>query len=209
MKTLRSNKRKLEIIAGVAFFIATFAYATGNGLLNTAITTQTVAQESSKLALGSALELVNTIAVIVIGLCLWALLKPIKGKIATGYLISRIVEGITLAIGALMPLFATTLSESALVQNRELTFFIAMLVLGVYSTYFFIKLINHSFVPKWLTLLGIVGYIGLTVYSVVGLALGQQWMWLFVPGGLFEVVFPVYLIVKGTKISDASYVHTL
>lgn len=199
MKTIRSNKRKLEITAGVAFFIATLAYATGNGLLNTAITTQAVAQESSKLALGSALELVNTIAVIVIGLCLWALLKPYKSNLANGYLISRIVEGVTLAIGALMPLFATTLSETALVQNRELTFFIAMLVLGVYSTYFFIKLINSSFVPKWLTLLGIVGYIGLTVYSVVGLALGQQWMWLFVPGGLFEVVFPVYLIVKGTK----------
>lgn len=199
MKTLKSNKRKLEITAGVAFFIATLAYATGNGLLNTAIKTQAVAQESSKLALGSALEGVNTIAVIFIGLCLWALLKPNKGKLATGYLISRIVEGVTLAIGALMPLFATTLSETALVQNRELTFFIAMLVLGIYSTYFFIKLINSSFVPKWLTLLGIVGYIGLTVYSVVGLALGQQWMWLFVPGGLFEVVFPVYLIVKGTK----------
>ena len=140
-------------------------------------------------------------AVIVIGICLWALLRPYKSKLATGYLISRIVEGVTLAIGALMPLFATTLSETALIQNRELTFFIAMFVLGVYSTYFFIKLINSSFVPKWLTLLGIVGYIGLTVYSVVGLALGQQWMWLFVPGGLFEVVFPVYLIVKGTKIS--------
>lgn len=209
MKTIQSNKRKLEITAGVAFFIATLAYATGNGLLNTAITTQAVAQESSKLALGSALEGVNTIAVIVIGLCLWALLKPYKSNLANGYLISRIVEGITLSIGALMPLFETTLSETALVQNRELTFFIAMLVLGVYSTYFFIKLINSSFVPKWLTLLGIIGYIGLTVYSVVGLALGQQWMWLFVPGGLFEVVFPVYLIVKGTKISDASYVHTL
>lgn len=199
MKTIRSNKRKLEITAGVAFFIATLAYATGNGLLNTAITTQAVAHESSKLALGSALEGINTIAVIVIGLCLWALLKPHKSNLATGYLISRIVEGIILAIGALVPLFATALSETALVQNRELTFFIAMLVLGVYSTYFFIKLINSSFVPKWLTLLGIVGYIGLTVYSVVGLALGQQWMWLFVPGGLFEVVFPVYLIVKGTK----------
>ena len=201
MKTFQSNKRKLEITAGVAFFIATLAYATGNGLLNTAITTQAIAQESSKLALGSALEGVNTIAVIVIGICLWALLRPYKSKLATGYLISRIVEGVTLAIGALMPLFATTLSETALIQNRELTFFIAMFVLGVYSTYFFIKLINSSFVPKWLTLLGIVGYIGLTVYSVVGLALGQQWMWLFVPGGLFEVVFPVYLIVKGTKIS--------
>lgn len=199
MKPIRSNKRKLEITAGVAFFIATFAYATGNGLLNTAITTQAVAQESSKLALGSALEGVNTIAVIVIGLCLWALLKPYKSNLANGYLISRIVEGVILAIGALMPLFATTLSETALVQNRELTFFIAMLVLGVYSTYFFIKLINSSFVPKGLTLLGIIGYIGLTVYSIVGLALGQQWMWLFVPGGLFEVVFPVYLIVKGTK----------
>lgn len=199
MKTIRSNKRKLEITAGVAFFIATLAYATGNGLLNTAITTQAVAQESSKLALGSALEGVNTFAVIVIGLCLWALLKPYKSNLANGYLISRIVEGITLSIGALMPLFATTLSETALVQNRELTFFIAMLVLGVYSTYLFIKLMNSSFVPKWLTLLGIVGYIGLTVYSLVGLVLGQQWMWLFVPGGLFEVVFPVYLIVKGTK----------
>lgn len=200
MKPNRSNKRKLEITAGVAFFIATLAYATGNGLLYTAITTQAVAQESSKLALGGALELVNTFSVIMIGLCLWALLKPYKSKLANGYLISRIVEGFTLAIGALMPLFATTLSETALIQNRELTFFIAMLVLGLYSTYFFIKLINSSFVPKWLTLLGIVGYIGLTVYSVVGLALGQQWMLLFVPGGLFEVVFPVYLIVKGTKL---------
>jgi Ca2+/Na+ antiporter len=201
MKPIRSNKRKLEIKAGVAFFMATLAYATGNSLLNTAITTQAVAQESSKLALGSALEVVNTFAVIVIGLCLWALLKPYKSNLANGYLISRIVEGFTLAIGALMPFFANTLSETVLIQNRETTFFIAMLVLGLYSTYFFIKLIYSSFVPKWLTLLGIVGYIGLTVYSVTGLAFGQQWMWLFVPGGLFEVVFPVYLIVKGTKIS--------
>lgn len=195
------RNRNLEITTALSFFIATLGYATGNSFLNAAITNET---GFTSLLIGSTLELINTIAIFVIGYCIWQLLKPYKNKLAKGYFVSRVIEGIILAIGALYVFIEKDLSIAELLHFRESTFFVAMLVLGVYSTYFFIQLMSNGFAPKWLNLLGILGYIGLSVYALIGLVLGEQMMWLFGPGAVFEIAFPIYLLVKGTKSIKAS-----
>lgn len=195
------RKRTLEITTALSFFIATLGYATGNSFLNAAITNET---GITSLLIGSSLELINTIAIFVIGFCIWQIVKPYKSKLAKGYFISRVIEGIILAVGALYVFIENDLSITKLLHFRENTFFVAMLVLGVYSTYFFIQLMSNGFIPKWLILLGIFGYVGLSIHALIGLVIGEQMMWLFGPGTVFEIAFPIYLLIKGTQPIKAS-----
>lgn len=39
------------------------------------------------------------------------------------------------------------------------------------------------------------------MYSVLGMAMSSSdtFMWLFAPGAIFEIVFPIYLIAKGFR----------
>lgn len=189
-------KRRLEITTGLAFFIATLAYATGNNLLSHAITNML---EMSTLILGTTLELVNTLAVIVIGFCIYKLLKPYNSNLARGYYLSRIAEGLILAFGAIYVFLPANQVAQELIEMRQYAFYGGMFVLGAYSTYFFLKLLATSFWPKWLNLLGLLGYIGLFIYAAAGLSMKVDWFWLFIPGALFEIIFPIYIIAKGTK----------
>lgn len=194
------KKRILEIVTALSFFIATLGYATGNSFLNAAILNRT---GFTSLLIGSTLELTNTIAIIIIGICIWKLLNPYKSKLAKGYFFSRALEGIILAVGAVYVFIEKDIPIAELLHLREYTFFLAMFVLGIYSTYFFIQLLPNTFVPKWLNILGILGYIGLSIYALIGLIFGEQMMWLFGPGAIFEIVFPIYLLIKGTQPNSA------
>lgn len=195
--------RKFEIAAGLGFILATFSYATGSGMASgilKSIETGVGVEATSKfIAVG--LESLNTMAVIGIGYCFYHLLKQMNERLARGYLMSRVIEGVLLSIGSLQILLANP--DTILMTSRLYTslFSVAMLILGVYSCYFFYRNYQMTIEPGWLLLLGVVGYGGLALYgllSLIGLS-GTATMLLFIPGGLFELLLPLILIFKGLK----------
>ncbi|MBF4695558.1 DUF4386 domain-containing protein [Fusibacter ferrireducens] len=189
--------RRYEIIAGIGFILATISYSIGNALvesqlpqiksISTTITTS--------LTIGAVLELINSVSVITIGFMFYLRLKQFNKNLVLGYLISRFVEGTLLLVGTLSFLQ----SYIAPFYLHQALFNIAMLSLSIYSTIFFLALMKDKLGPHWLFLLGVIGYAALCVYASINLLPLSMIapLWLFGPGAIFELVFPLWLMVKG------------
>ena len=77
-----------------------------------------------------------------------------------------------------------------------------MAIWGIGGLLFCVLLYKSKLVPRWLTVWGLIGYvifISGTIAELYGLPIGVQ---LSLPGGLFEIVLSVWLIIKGFSISN-------
>ena len=137
------------------------------------------------------LEFINSAAVVSIAVLLFPILRRYSEGMALGYAGSRIIESVLLLVGALSALLLLTL------RWHDLTFQMAMIALGAGSLLLCYILYTAKLVPRAISVLGFVGYIALFVYAlseILGLNIGLV---LFIPGAIFEIVFPLWLIVKG------------
>ncbi|MGB3368381.1 MAG: DUF4386 domain-containing protein [Acidaminobacteraceae bacterium] len=200
MNTIR-KERKLEITAGISFFIATLSYGIGNSIITESLNLGDFS--STSLGLGVLLELINSFAVIAIGLLLYARLRSKNESVMLGYAFSRLAEALLLIVGSISVLFAPIIigdnKAAMLIQSHEMFFSIGMLVLGIYSTFFCLYLFKTSNAPKLLMLIGAIGYISTIIYGVINiLSLSPSAsMILFATGAIFEIGFPIWLIAKG------------
>jgi len=195
--------RTQEITAGVCFLLATVSYMAGSGMVEgelAAIVSKPV-PFTFTLAAGMLLELVNCAAVAVIGVMLYRRLKLQMQSVAFGYMLSRAAEAVLLAVGS----FAGLLRASGALALHGRLLYTGMLILGLYSTIFCAALLKKAIGPRWLLITGAIGYAALAVYAVINLtgACVADPMWLLTPGTAFEIVFPVWLIVKGFPKQEA------
>lgn len=80
---------------------------------------------------------------------------------------------------------------------QGMSFQLAMLSLGIGSLMFCILLYRSKLVPSFIAILGLAGYLCLLASSSLAMAGFEPGWILFIPGGLFELVLPIWLIVKG------------
>ncbi len=78
-----------------------------------------------------------------------------------------------------------------------LAFQIAMIALGLGSIPFCYLLYRSRLIPRLLAVLGLIGYAALLIGSSLELFGLNLYMIQFAPGALFELIFPIWLIVKG------------
>lgn len=200
--TIKKKNRFYEIVAAVGFLLATVSYSIGSSMLETeyGAAVQGGAHPGA-LGVGFSLELVNCMAVVLIGILLFLRLRQCGRPIALGYMISRIAEALLLCAGGILVL--TGANEALRLQ--AFLFHLAMVILGVYSAIFCVYLVKWSVGPKWLFLTGVAGYVTLAIYAGSNLISASQLapMWLFAPGAVFEIIFPVWLIVRGFDPAEA------
>ena len=159
--------------------------------------------DAKKFALGWILELTNSLAVILIGVLMYPLLKKRAEAVAIGYMAFRLFEWVLLAIGAIAALSVMRIGLgddglfTALRAIDMLSFDVAMLFLGFGSLLLCINLFAWRIVPRIISWIGILGYIGLMTWSILSLHGISANMALFAPGAIFEIVFPLWLIFKG------------
>ena len=193
--------RKLEIAAGLNFIIATICYASGSGMVTGALTGTKF--DPSVLSLGVMLEIGNSLAVIVLGILFFERFRDENKTVLMGYVLSRAVEAVLLMGGSVIVLFAvksnSTQTLQALLIVHDAFFSSAMLVLGLYSAFFFTYLFKRSIGPKWLMALGVLGYVMTSIYALVTLTSGFETnpLMLFAPGGIFEILLPLWMLFKG------------
>jgi len=180
--------------------MATLTYSTGNGMITAALNTSAAgATGASVPASGVLLELANSLMVIVAGCLTYAVLKTYDQSILQGYQAVRIAEGLLLGIGALLPLIMSHIAPTNLIAVRSTLFNVSMVAFGAYSVYFCWFLLKQRLMYRVLTLVGMVGYVCLVLYSGMS-ALGfSAPLWLFLPGALFELAYPMVLIFKGYR----------
>ncbi len=199
---MSANSKTTARVVGVLFLVATISYATGTQLL------QSLDAGRIRVVLGALLVLVDAAAVVGIAIALFPILKRHNESIALGYVAFRIIEATLLVVGVLGPLSLMSLSPESsaagtvAAQFNYWAYQLAMALLGVCGLMLCVLLLQSKLVPRWLSLLGLVGYPVLSVGAVLDMlglveTLNGAGMALLVPGGLFEIVLPVWLIVKG------------
>ncbi|WP_022894371.1 DUF4386 domain-containing protein [Agromyces subbeticus] len=192
---------------GVLMLSAFLLYGIGSMLATSAAGAEAAAAPDSGgasplLITGAVMMLLNSAAVIAIGVLMLPILRPRTPIIAVGYLATRFFEGVVLAIGviSLFLLSATAVAGNFVAYN------VAMAGLGIGSLFFCVALFRSRLVPRFLAVWGFVGYASFALGCILEL-LGFAGAGLVstIPGGLFELFFAVWLIVKGfTPVATAA-----
>lgn len=141
---------------------------------------------------GLALVTLNSVAVTIIGLIGFRLLRADGFGAGAGYLGARILEAVLLAGGiAVVALTSSTDADTT-------GYLLAMIALGVGSLPFLRALDRGRWLPTWLARWGMVGYAALVAGAVLELATGRALTVFFAaPGGLFELTLGLVLLRRG------------
>lgn len=183
-KNITNNKTEIyqARVIGSFFLLAFLAYGFGRHFFESQII--------SEKYLGSTLIITNSIMVIFIGILFRKTLKEYNVLIANIYLFTRIFEAVALAsiVLSLIPNF--NISE-------DNGYFLAMLILGLGSIPMCWTLYKQAVTPSWLAIWGLIGY-AVFAFGFLVEFFGKEWsMYLLALGGLWEIIFAIWLIVKG------------
>ncbi len=211
-----SAERKTALTVGVLILTATVSYLVGSVLIDAAVDDPNSLRglESTKLRVGVFLEFVDAVAVVGIGVLLFPLLRKHHEGFALGYAGTRVIESVLLLVSVVGPLLLIALSRdsvgadaarassleslgSVAMNLHDLAFRMAMIALGTGSLLLCYVLYTARLVPRILAVLGAVGYAALFASGWLEIFGRESGNVLFVPGALFELLFPIWLIAKG------------
>lgn len=214
-----NTHRNTAIIVGILFLLSTTAFMVGDGMITTVVQgseyLKNVYPNKSQLVSGVLLQLINCIAVVGIGFLMLPVLKPFNEKMGLAYFSSRVIEGVLLIITLVGLLLIIPLSKEYLQTNaadvawfttvgtllktgRYLLFQMAMVSLSFGSLFLCYLLYRFKLVPRILTILGFIGYGLLLIKMIIGFyGYGTKDTLMYIPGALFELILPIWLLVKG------------
>lgn len=198
-------QRKNEVIIGVLFLLATASYMLGSGLVEAALKVTDFNDINAKqIKTGVLLELINSAAVVGIAALLFPILRKYSEGLTMIYVSSRIIESALLLIAAIAPLLFITLNQVEAQQlNAMVTLFadysfqMAMVSLSAGSVFFCYILYKNRLIPRSLSTLGFIGYLLLLASSLLSIIGFEDTTLFYIPGALFEIIFPLWLLIKG------------
>ncbi len=218
MNKFRTTAKVVGVI-----YIAGFAVGIGGNIMIQSVLglpdhLSMVYANSMMVAIGAMLWLLAVVGDVAHGVLMFPVLKPHSERLAFGYLASRIVDAIFIAVMVLFLLLQiplgseylkaagpNTLSLQALstvsIQVSQYAYQIGMSALGLAGLMLCYTLYRAKLVPRFLAVWGLVGYaiifIGMmSEFMGSGLGLVSS-----IPGGLWEVFIGVWLIAKGFNAS--------
>ena len=187
-------------LIGALFLSAFVLYGVGNGLA-------TSAGGPTALAVGALMMLLNSAAVVGLGVLFFPVLVGHGPRTALAYLASRIVEAVFLAVGVVSLLVLLPAGQDAGVGDPTVglrayaaAYQVAMASLGGGSIFLCALLRRTGLIPRFLAAWGLIGYgifLAGAVAEIVGFQVGLV---LAVPGGLFELAFGSWLIARGFRL---------
>lgn len=214
-----NTQKKTEIIVGGLFIVATVAYSIGVVLLDPILggsdyLTNISANENT-LIIGAFLVLIDAVAVAGIAIVIYPLLKKHNEVLALGYVGARIGESVLFSVNVITTLTLLTLSQEfakagsldtsyyqtlgtmllaagnwAYLLGLGLAFAISALILNF-------VLYQSKLVPRWLSAWGFIGAaLVFANYLLESFGINPVEI-LFIPIAVQEMVFAVWLIVKG------------
>lgn len=194
---MNASKRNALYI-GILFIIPFFAYSTADGFISTALNSTAI--NSNSLTIGATLVLVNALCVALIGIVTHKTLSHLNPAITKAYRLTRLLEALGFIIIAATVLYFTYSTQHDVNSTKNILFWAyqsAMLVLSLGSLPFFKFLQQQQIIPRYMAIWGIGGYVLLATGSLLEMAGLPFGLYLSIPGGLFELVFAIRLMVKG------------
>ncbi len=213
---MNTNKTTTKLVA--TLFLITTTYLTGNVLIESLLASSdylsTISATTTRVSLGAILMFINCIGVVGIGVLMFPVLKQHSEAIALGYISTRIIESVLLIVGVISLLSLIPLSQEYLKAGaNEATYFqtlstlaikgnffayqLAMMVLGIGSLFFCYALYQAKLIPRFMSAWGIVGYAALLIGALLELFGFKVGLFYSIPGGLFELILPIWLVAKG------------
>lgn len=201
------------IVLGTLFILATIAYLLGSTLLEISLTNIIEKKDFDFLMsiFGIILEFINIFSVIAIGILFQLLLKQYNSKLSIIYLVSRILEGffLLLSVISILPLLfdkMSTVNPTELIFLYNNLFQIGMLFLGVGSLFLLTLLKKEKIIGNILFVLGVISYVSLFSSSILELLniVSNFTLILYLPGTVFEIVFPLWLVRKGGSKNESN-----
>jgi len=215
------TNRKSAIVVGVLFICATVLSLLSSTLLGSAVTGAPdvsllgsltgapdylahVAANGNQMILGALLELAAAVAVVLIPAAMFPILKPHNEGMALGYFGFRILEAITLFVGALSALLLLTLSQeyiaaaapaassfqtsgAVLLGARDWVFPLNPIVFGPGALVLYSVLYQSRLIPRWLSAWGLIGAATIVVFGLLDI-FGTSLLYLAIPIGVQEMV---------------------
>ena len=187
-----ASTRKTAILVGLFFLTATFTFAIGNALIHSYFSSATphnAARIAGVLLLGCC-----GLVVAANGTAMRRILSPLTPIRARAYFALRVTECLTLvAVGV-----------SFLIGHTQWNAYVLAVyaVSGAAGLVLSSALLTSRIVPRNLSMLGVIGYPVFLVGSVsamfnlIDITHGAG-MLALVPGGLFELILPIWLFTKG------------
>ena len=211
-------KRRTAVLVGALFLLATATFIFSNVLISPLLASHNfltaVADHSQLMVAATLIALIEGVATVGIALALYPILKGQHPALALGYAGMRIVELAIAAVGfGLGGLLLVTLSGTAangasetlgtlLVALRHWTLMLVYVYTAVGGLMLSYMLLRTRLVPRGFSVLGLIGYpmlllaAVLDMLGIVDTVAGAGLVGL-VPGGLFELLLPIWLFVKG------------
>jgi hypothetical protein len=217
--------RKTAMIVGALFITATVTAIVGLVILGTSFEEPDYLVDlpdiENKVVVAAIMELILAVSLVGIGALMFPVFKRHEEGLALGYAGIRLVEAIFITVATVsmlvmlsmgkdyakgnLPAFDMEAMGAMLMAMREWSFVIGtMIFLGLGAL-----LLNYLFyqsvlIPRWLSVWGIIGGAGVLVYGVFAMfghdiSSFSAVNLLAAPIAVQEMVFAVYLIVKGFK----------
>ena len=183
-------------------------------------TVNNIVENELRFRISVAGEIVMYALVILLSLALYVVLKPVNEYLSLLALLWRLAEAVVgVSIAVVSSLIPLLLVEQSTVNDRELLQTIiavfleirsagldfVLLFVGVGGSIFGYLFLKSNYVPRILAFWGILTYLSMLILSISSLLLPNipetAKMVFFVPGGLFEIIFGLWLLFKGLNIS--------
>lgn len=219
--------RRTAVLVGLLFLTATVAFATAealiNGVLDRADYLSGASADANALTTGALLAFVNGVAVVGIAVLLYPLLKGYSEPLALGYVGLRVAELVASLFLLAVPLLVIALGDrlrdgtvdvsasqplgSLLQAQHDVAIVMVYLITSVAGGILAFLLYQTRLIPRWLAVLGVIAYpvlfVGavLDMFDVVDVTQGAGLL-AVVPGGLFELILPIWLLAKGFTIRE-------
>ena len=226
-----TSTRKTATIVGLLFLTQTVAFIIAEQLITGVLKRPDyltgVSADANTLTLGGLCAVVSGVAVVSIAVLLFPLLKPTSEPLALGYVCERVIELVLqLLFFLVVPLLMIAISNGLrdgtmnasssqslgpiLKAIHDLAIVVLYLVTSVGGTILAVLLYRSRLVPRWIAVLALIGYLVLLVgcvldlFGVTDVTKGAGLV-AVAPGGLFELILPIWLLAKGFS----SSVHAL
>jgi hypothetical protein len=213
--------RKTAVIVGVLFITATVTailtiFFLGSSLDPPDYLTNVSANEN-QVIMAVIFWLILAVSVMGIGFMMFPILKRHNEGLALGYVVLRLVEAILIIVASISLLSLLTLSQeyvagtspasyyqpsgTLLLALQDWSFTVGTLIfLGLGGLPLYYLLFQSKLVPRWLSVWGLIGAALVLVYGLLSL-FDLDPSFLAAPIAVQEMVFAVWLIVKGFNLS--------
>ncbi|MGB5385966.1 MAG: DUF4386 domain-containing protein [Eudoraea sp.] len=228
------SQKKAVKIAGFMFLFAFIAPTLNWALVlsklnvsgNALATANNIVVNEFVFRMGITIELFMSVGLIILGMSLYVILKPINKNFAMLALLLKLVEATLMAVTVLLPYIALQVlnenSQTAVFTQEQLLLPIGlifnshtaitsvpMVFLGLDMMIFSYLFLKSKYIPRILAGFGILSFALILIQSLMFMLapeyatkpINQIIFW--APSGLFEIIIGIWLLVKGISAETA------